>query len=197
MAPTRPRYDRSRANSSSTITRPISSRTISPAPIPQPVARSITLERTLISSSLRSKVRGLRTHAGWTFRHIAEEIGIAASTALSICQAPTTPHKVKPGRPRILTTPIRMGLVDFATASQKNRHLPLREVAELAGVIASADVLRTTFATEGYHRRVARVRPFLSLAAKEKRLDWAQHYADWTRADWHKVPTLSILVVVT
>ena len=63
-------------------------------------------------------------------------------------------------------------------------------------MIASADVLRTAFATKGYHRRVARVRPFLSLAAKDKRFDWAQHYADWTRADWHKVPTLSIIVVV-
>ena len=194
MAPTRPRYDRFRAtnSSSSTIARLISSRTISPtAPISQPVTRSITLERRLISSSLRSKVRGLRTHAAWTFRRIAEEIGIAASTAFSICQAPTTPHKVKPGRPRILTTPIRKRLVDFATASQKNRRLPLREVAELAGVNASADVLCTAFATEGYHRRVARVRPFLTPQAKEKRLDWAQHYADWTRADWYKVPTLS------
>ena len=135
-------------------------------------------------------MRGLRTHTAWTFPLIAEEIGIVASTVFSICQAPTTPHKVKPGRPRILTTPIGKRLVDFATSSQKNRRLPLREVAELAGVNASTDVLHTAFATEGYHRRVARVRPFLTPQAKEKRLDWAQHYADWTRADWHKLPTL-------
>ena len=33
-------------------------------------------------------------------------------------------------------------------------------------MIASVDVLLTAFATKGYHGRVARVRPFLSLAAK-------------------------------
>lgn len=61
---------------------------------------------------------------------------------------------------------------------------------------ASVDVLRTAFATEGYHRRVARARPFLSIKAKEKRLDWAQHYADWTRADWHKVRTTTQFILL-
>ena len=192
MAPTCPQYHRIQAANSSSSISPLSSRTISPAAISQPATRCITPERTLISSSLHSKVRGLRNHAAWTFRRIAEEIGIAVSTVFTICQAPATPHKVKPGRPRILTSPIRKRLINFATASQKNRRLPLREVAELAGVKASSNVLRTAFATEGYHRRVAQTRPFLSIKAKEKRLDWAEHYANWTRADWNKVPTPSI-----
>jgi len=177
---------------------PSRSRTLSPAsarssispssPTSGPlILRTRTRERTLITGSLRSTIRGLRNHAAWTFRRIAQEIGIATATVFSICRAPATPQKKKPGRPEILTTPLRKRLIDFATASQKNRRLPLREVAELAGVDASPDVLRTAFATEGYHRRVARARPFLSLQAKEKRLDWAKHYADWTRADWHKV----------
>jgi len=195
MAPTRPRCNCLRAANSSSSISPLSSRTLSPAPIPgpQPASTGVTSQRTLISSSLRSKVRGLRNHAAWTFRHIAEEIGIAVSTIFTICQAPATSHKVKPGRPRILTSPIHKRLIDFATASQKNRRLPLREVAELAGVNASSDVLRTAFATEGYHRPVAQTRPFLSLNAKEKRFDWAEHYANWTRADWNKVSTPSIL----
>lgn len=97
----------------------------------------------------------MRNHTTWTFRLIAEEIGIAITTVFSICRALATPQTIKPGRPKMLTIPICKRLINFTTTSQKNCHLPLREVAELAGVKASADVLRTAFATEGYHKRVA------------------------------------------
>jgi len=140
-----------------------------------------------ITSSLRSKVRALRQHATWSFRHIAREVGIAVSTVYSICSAPATPQKKRMGRLRLLTTPIRKRLVATATASQQNRHLPLLQVAEIADIVASSETLRDAFATEGYHRRVARVRPFLNSAAKTARQDWAHHYTDWTQADWRKV----------
>ena len=119
-------------------------------------------ERVTITSSLRSKIRALRAHAAWSFQRIAKEIGIATSTVFSICSAPFTPKKIKLGRPKVFTTPIHKRLIDFATASQKNRCLPLAEVAQLAGVQASEVTLRKVFAQEGYHRRIARVRPFLS-----------------------------------
>ena len=140
-----------------------------------------------ITSSLRSKVRALRHSAAWPFRRIANEVGIAVSTVYSICKAPTTPWKVKPGCPRLLNTPIRKQLITLATANQINRRLPLTEIANLAGIQASPTILRKAFAQEGYHRRVAQARPYLSAASKESRLDWAYHYADWTRTDWAKV----------
>jgi len=71
----------------------------------------------MITSSLRSKIHGLRNYAAWTFRRIAQEIGIATSTVYSICQPPATPHGKRSGRPKVLTTPIRKRLIDFATAS--------------------------------------------------------------------------------
>jgi len=140
-----------------------------------------------ITTSLRSKIRALHYHAGWTFRRIAHDIGVATSTVFSICSSPTTPKKQKPGRPKLLTTPIRKRLIEFATSSQANRRLPFTEVAEQAGVIASVETLHNAFSIEGYHRSIARARPFLSTKAKETRLDWAYHYADWTTADWNKV----------
>jgi len=112
---------------------------------------------------------------------------VATSTVFSICRSPTTPKKQKPGRPKLLTTPIRKRLIDFATSSQANRRLPFTEVAEQAGVIASVETLRNAFSIEGYHHRIARARPFLSTKAKETRLDWSYHYADSTPADWNKV----------
>ena len=172
----------------------LSSRTLSPD-LSGPEGSTSTIHapsvffssRVAITASLRSKVRALREHAAWSFRRIAHEIGVATSTVFSICSSPITPQKPKPGRPKLLTTPIRKRLIDFATASQANRRLPLTEIAEQAGVQASIVTLRNAFSTEGYHRRIARVRPFLSTKTKATRLDWSHHYADWTRADWNKV----------
>ena len=42
-------------------------------------------------------------------------------------------------------------------------------MVEIADIVASNETLRDAFATEGYHRWIARVRPFLSSAAKTVR----------------------------
>jgi len=193
MAPTAPNPSPFLSSSPSPF---LSSRTLSPD-VSDPATGSRATQapepnlffpsRVAITASLRAKIRALREHAAWPFRRIAHEIGVATSTVFSICSSPTTPQKQKPGRPKLLTTPIRKRLVDFATASQANRRLPLTEVAERAGVKASLETLRNAFSAEGYHRRIARSRPFLSTKTKATRLDWSHHYADWTRADWNKV----------
>jgi len=116
----------------------VSSRTLSPA-------SRVASYPTVITASLRSKIRALRNHAEWTFRRIAQEVGVDIShvTVVSICSAPAIPRKTKVGRPKVLIIPIPKRLVDFATASQKNSHLPYTEVAELAGV--SADLRNPSY----------------------------------------------------
>jgi len=158
-----------------------------PPQVPLIQQGSSTPERISITFSIRSKIRALRAHAAWPFRRIAREIGVVTSTVFSICSAPFTSKKIKLGRPKVFTTLICKRLIDFATASQKNRCLPLAEVAQLARVQANEVTLPKVFTEEGYHRRIARARLYLSRLGKEKRLDWAHHYADWTRADWSKV----------
>lgn len=88
-------------------------------------------DRVMITSSLRSKVRALQVHGAWPFWWIVKEIGIAISTVFSICSAPFTPKKIKPGHLKIITVPIRKSLIDFATVSEnlKNHCLPLGKVA--------------------------------------------------------------------
>ena len=44
-----------------------------------------------------------------------------------------------------------------------------------------------TFAQEGYHRRVACQKPFLSAINKEKHLQFAVNYLNWTVQDWARV----------
>jgi len=84
------------------------------------------------------------------------------------------------GRRRVIDSVMKQQLINAATASAHNRRLPLSLVAEQVGIKISARALRQAFASEGYHRRVARVKPFLSSAARVKRNTWAEEFRDWS-----------------
>ena len=99
-----------------------------------------------ITSSLCCKVRPPRHSAAWPFQHISNEFGIAVSTVYSICQASTTPQKVKLGLPKLLNAPIRKQLITLGTANQINHRLPHMEIASLAGIQASSTIPRLVFA---------------------------------------------------
>lgn len=47
--------------------------------------------------------------------------------------------------------------------------------------------MRTAFDTEGYHRRIARSKPFLNTANKQRRLAWALEHEHWSIQDWLRV----------
>ncbi|KAH0605657.1 uncharacterized protein H6S33_004879, partial [Morchella sextelata] len=142
--------------------------------------------RVELSNSLRSKIRGLHKIALWPFRKIASELEVPLSTVFSICQQPSTPHWLRMGRPPIITPTIRKFLVEHATASQQNRCKTLLEIAEDLGVSVNERTLRKAFADEGYHCRVAHVKPFLSITAKVQRLAWADNIHDWSIEDFQK-----------
>lgn len=80
-----------------------------------------------------------------------------------------------------------MRLIEHATASQHNRRKPLSQIAEEAGITVNERTLRQAFADGGYHRRIARVKPYLSISAKIKRFNWANELSDWSVADFRKV----------
>ena len=158
MAPTTPSLSASPFLSSRTLSPDLSGLEGSTFTIHAPSV--LYSSRVAITASLRSKVHAVREHAAWSFRRIVHEIGVATSTLFSICSSSITNQKPKSGQPKLLTTPIRKRLIDFATASQANRLLSLTEIAEQAGVQASIVTLRNAFSTEGYHRCIAWVRPF-------------------------------------
>lgn len=91
------------------------------------------------------------------------------------------------GRPHVLTTRVRERLISHATLSQENRRKPLAQIASEIGIIVNERTIRQAFEDHGYHHRVARVKPFLSIKAKVKRLEWAWSITDWVAEDYHKV----------
>ena len=127
-------------------------------------------------------VQALRFSAGWSYPCIAEDQNLAVMTVWDICHAPATPKKRK-SRPFSIDTPTRQRLVATAAQNSLHRQMPLPDIAEICGVRASERTLQKAFAREGYHRRKARKKPFLSAETKEKRLRFALSHRHWTRED--------------
>ena len=120
-------------------------------------------QREEISPSMRAKIRALYHIANWPFRKIASVTGIALTTVYRVAKPPITPKRNRVrGRPFLLRTPQREKLIATATESAVNRRKPLTEIAHMAGIVACPVTLRRTMATEGYSRRIARKKPWLS-----------------------------------
>ena len=153
------------------------------APAPAPHYHNPSLET-------RSMIRGLRIHAGWSYTLLKNTFQVPLGTLHRIIHSSNTPERhlyLRRGRPITLSPEVQHQLIDTATANAHNRRLPLTQIADLAGVSIGARALKRVFAGHGYHRRVARVKPFLSPAAKSKRQSWAETYEDWEVDDWQDV----------
>lgn len=153
--------------------------------------RVTTRQRRVIEIDIhrRCYIYALREYGRWTIRKISRTLCIPRSTVHRICQR--GPNDLAPryrsGRPSLITPTIRRRLIEIATASSQNRRLPLASIARLAGIRASSKALRQAFHIEGYHRRIARQKPFLNALAKQRRLEWAESRVYWTVEDWRKV----------
>src|SRR5437588_7623788 len=108
----------------------------------------------------RCYVQALYFSARWTYRQIAADQNLSLGTVSNICNAPATPKKRK-GRPFSIDAATRRQLVFTATSSAAHRRMPVTQVAAICGVNACERTLLKAFAKEGYHRRVARKKPYL------------------------------------
>jgi len=143
-----------------------------------------------VARQTQETVRALRIHAGWSYPQLQVTFHISLSslhriTHRTIIRQPS-PYPTR-SRHSTITEDIRARLLATATASAENRRLPYRQVAELAGITLGRNALRRVFESAGYHRRVARVKPFLSATARSRRLAWAQQFQDWSVNDWMDV----------
>ena len=106
------------------------------------------------------QIQALKFIAGWTYSKIAETIELPLSTVFNVCLYPATSPRRK-SRVKI-STPIRKRLVSEATKNAESHCKIFREVATSIGLDFSRQALRHAFAKEGYHRRRARKKPFLT-----------------------------------
>lgn len=154
-----------------------------------PIARSQRRGRE-ISQVRRHAIHSLRAHAGWTIRRSAQQLNIPRSTIHRLShqsQQGRFKPKKRSGRPRIVTPIIRQKLVSVATATAHNRRLPYASLSALIGVRMSPAVVGAALQEEGFHRRVACQKPFLTPAQKSKRFNWALEHAHWGVEEWRRV----------
>lgn len=133
----------------------------------------------------RIQVHTLRD-LGWTITRIAQHLNLTETQVQYLIHQPITPQK-RPGRPKKLTTPRRHQLIDFITSNSTTRKMPYIEVANALDWDVSEDTIRQALSSEGFFRRVARIKPYLSPQAQAKHLQWAKEYEHWTKEDWGQV----------
>jgi len=140
-----------------------------------------------VSLAERYKVQTLRLTCNWTFREIQQETGLSLGTLHRCVVSPENPPKEvhdTRGRKRLLDLAARQKLIALATSNAYHRQLPYTEIAKLVGIQAERRTLSRMFEGEGFHHRVARIKPFLTQSAKDKRLTWGQRFGDWLEDDW-------------
>lgn len=129
------------------------------------------LLRTEVNFALCHKIRALKHYAHWPYRQIATATGVALSTVYRIAHPPITPTRSGlRGRHSILRTPQRKKLITLATSSAENRRKSYTEIAQIAGITACNRTLRRTMISAGYHRRIARKKPYLSSKTRQVRV---------------------------
>ena len=99
---------------------------------------------------------------------------------------PPTPRKHR-GRLPLLSQEQRQRLIEIATSSALHHRMPYFAIGELAGINVSEATIRRAFESEGYHRRIARIKPWLGEQAKKRRLQWCIEHQGWLVADWLRV----------
>jgi len=87
----------------------------------------------------------------------------------------------------VVTDDLRSRLIARATASSQNRRCPYTQVAELEGIQLGRRALRSVFESEGYHRRVVWIKPFLSENSEGRRFEWGGLFHNWSSEDWMDV----------
>lgn len=170
---------------------PISDTPIPDTPIPAVAGATNTpISSNRIPQEPRAMVRGLRRYANLSYSELHQTFHIPLASLHRIIQTRQisqahSHHRL--GHPLSISPEVQRQLLSMATASAHNRGLPLTQVAEAAGINLGQQALKRLFHSQGYHRRVARVKPYLSPAAKEKRRTWGERFQDWTVPDWQDV----------
>ena len=144
-----------------------------------------------LSPSKRGAICQLRKD-GYSFRGISEKTGVPLSTVHYTVKRDETFHTrhslPRSGRPPAVSSRTKRRVIREVI---KDRRAPWKAIAEAVGDITEQQV-RKIATSAGYHRRVARRKPFLSKATIQKRRAWAQANlnTDWTTIIWTDETTL-------
>ena len=82
------------------------------------------------------------------------------------------------GQPSTISLETQHQLIELAIADAYHCHLPLTQIADLSSMRIRPHAVRHIFASDGYHRRIAHVKPYLAPVAQVKAHHWGETYHD-------------------
>ena len=146
---------------------------------------------TWLTSYQKGQIVALHRYAHWSIDHISNTLSILKSSVYRICLQsehgdPITPPRPK-GRKAVCSTRKRRRLIDRLSTDSFHRRLRLDQISDLEGFDFCTRTLIIALAKEGYHRRIARKKPWLTDAHKAARLKWAQEHVNWSDRQWQNV----------
>ena len=135
-----------------------------------------------ISTFDKGQIVALYKHAHWPIAQIASTLKLSKSSVYRITlqsehSDPQTPPRPKGRRP-VCTTRKRRRFIDCLSIDAFHRRLRLDQVALLEGLHYDVRTIQRALQREGYVRRRARKKPWLTEAHKAARLQWAQAHVN-------------------
>lgn len=138
-------------------------------------------------SPFRNRVVGFLIGGG-KMKEAQALFGVSRSTAYSWCSKfkkfGATHGRARSGRPRKLSDRARRAVI---LEAQKNRRLALAALGNSVNPNVSSSTIRRVLSDAGYHRRVARRKPYLRRDHIRLRNQWAKKYRLWMNNHWQHV----------
>ncbi|KAJ3527972.1 hypothetical protein NMY22_g9584 [Coprinellus aureogranulatus] len=125
---------------------------------------------------------------GTSVPQAAKLYGIGRSTGYEIWnkfqETGSTSNRPRSGRPRKVTSRNERHIINEIKA---NRRKPFKVIARENPADISDRIVRKVAASHGYHRCVAKKKPYHTKLQKTKRYIWAKDHEDWTNNEWKNV----------
>jgi transposase len=144
-----------------------------------------------LSSFEKGQIVALYRHAHWPIQQISSTLNIPKTSVYRVTLQseygdPQTPPRPKGRRP-VCTTRKRRRLIDRLSTDAFHRRLRLDQIAFLEGFRYDIRTIQKALWIEGYRRRRARKKPWLTEAHKAARLKWAKEHINWSDRQWTRV----------
>lgn len=135
----------------------------------------------------RSEVLGLSRGQRHSIRQIAKITLVPKSTVADIIKRDNPNHKVKCGRPKVLSDRDMRRIDLYIKRDKETRRQTAKAIIHTLGLECSVQTFVRATKKLGYRRCAARRRPLLKKIDYKRRLQFAKEHKDWTVDDWKRV----------
>ena len=125
--------------------------------------------------------------AGLTYKDIVNLTGLSYRQVQGVQHRNQVTPRKRSGRPPILSPAQVDELIEFVTASKRNRRMPYWRLPQELGWSCSEWAISGALKRAGFRRHPALKKPLITERTRQKRLEFALAYQDWTVDQWSTI----------